>query len=151
MEWTVETCVIALVVAIALLWLVFSVGRSERSTSQIVAADLDDDEPSAPHMVEYKAVDDGRVRIVHRGLMLADGDTVNVIVTTTGTTMLITEKRGLMAPAGSTATPRTATMTINFATCYPHTVRFESDLTGEWSVVTLTPTADAHLTAELKL
>ncbi len=151
MEWTVETCVFALVVAIALLWLVFSAARSEKPTSQIVAADLQGDDADVAHTLDYHAVGDGVVAVTHRGLSLATGDTVNVIITITGTLMTIAEKRGLMAPAGAVSVPSRASWTVNFVTCHPHTVRFESDITGEWSVTTFTPTEGAHVTTALKL
>lgn len=139
MELTTEVCVIALVVAVALLWLLLASGRTEQSTTVIVAADMSP-AAGADGSLSLQAVDDGLLELRHTAVPLLDGGTVNLIVTTTGTNVVITEKLGERG-SGAAPQPMEAKATVRLATCHPHTIRFESQITGQWAVVTLTPTA----------
>ncbi len=149
MELTTEVCVIALVVAIALLWLLLASPRQHQPTTVIVAG-----EPSPAAGVDARlhlnAVDHGVVQLRHSGVPMSDGDTVNLIITTTGTNITITEKQGARGDSPTT-TPMDISATIKTATCYPHTIRFDSQITGQWAVLTFTPTAGQTATVATHL
>ena len=150
MELTTEVCVIALVVAVALLWLLLSGKREERPTTEIVEGTLLPLEGYAGgDELSLNAIDDGVVEIHHRSVPLAEGDTVNLVMTVTGTNVAITEKAGLRGSGPTTA--REVLATLRLPTCYPHTVRFDSQLTGQWAVATFTPTMGQTITATMKM
>lgn len=144
MELTTEVCVIALVVAVALLWLLLAAGRNEQPTTSIIEGTATP-AAGADGMLTLRAVDDGLLELKHSSVPLAQGDTVNLIVTTTGTNIVITEKYG--ARGEGQREPMEITATLRLATCHPHTVRLDSQINGQWAVVTLTPTAGTVATA----
>lgn len=128
---SIEFYVLALFVAFALIGLIF--GRYDRSPAQtyIEAMDLSDDSESAPHQVTFTSGDDGMVTIVHRGLELKPGDTVNLIATIIDDKIQLVAKRGVDTRVGD-AVPVQGLVKVKFLPAERIHIRYESELTGEW-------------------
>lgn len=128
---SIEFYVLALFVAFALIGLIF--GRYDRSPAQthIEAMDLSEDETESPHQVSFTANDDGTVTIIHQGLDLKPGDTVNLIATIIDDKIQLVAKRGVDSRSGDPL-PMKGQITVSFL---PHErihIRYESELNGEW-------------------
>ena len=139
-----------LVVAMALIALLFGSPDKGEATTYITAMTLNPCVTSDDGLVMLKALDNGEVLVLRNGIPIIEGDTVNIVITAVGDKLTIIEKRGVAARSGlEVKVDATATIPHLVATRFH--VRYESELTGQWALFSFTNYTDRTATAHLKL
>ncbi len=137
---SIEFYVLALFVAFALVGLIF--GRSDRSAarSHLAAFDVSADvaeRDDNDHWVRLSGRPDGTVLIERQGLMLRPGETVNLVATLIDDKATLVEKPGVASSSGN-AEPAVARVVVDWMPAQRMHIRYESELTGEWGLLTFT-------------
>lgn len=136
MDFTsVEFYTVAFFVAMVLVGFFVSHKKTAPASSVISALDL---EP-APSLendtsrLRLMAHDDGSVTIVREGLLLSDGETVNLIVTIIDDKITIQEKKGKVSAFGGKESVYNGHVDVTF---FPENnksyLRYESSVAGQW-------------------
>ncbi len=143
-----EFYVMALTLAMACVAILFGQRDPGPSTTVIVPMDLNDCVTDDESLLVMKGLDDGAVLILRNALPVTDGDTVHLVITATGNRLTVVEKYGRQDRAGL---QHQADGTA-YVERLPHerfTVRYESELTGQWALFTFSNrpgnTATTHL------
>ena len=137
---SIEFYVLALFVAFALVGLIF--GRSDRSAarSHLAAFDVSPDEVERDdddHWVRLSGRPDGTVLIERQGLMLRPGETVNLVATLIDDKATLVEKPGVATSSGNPE-PAVAQAVVDWLPPQRLHIRYESEVTGEWGLLTFT-------------
>lgn len=144
-----EFYTLALVIAIALVGLLFGERDPGPASTGIAPFTLNPCVTDAPGRIALHALDDGDVMVLRDGMPVNDGDTVNIVATVVGDKVTIVEKRGVYGRGEAYSADGTATLS-----CLGHRryhVRYESELTGQWALFTFKNTAGNTVTSHLKL
>ena len=126
---------VALVVAFALLGVIFSRPETEPATTSIVSIDLHYDMPTVNHL-SLTCVDNGYILFRHSALSMHEGESAHLVITTIGEKVKIVEKRGVTTTGNETAA--TAIATIDCLAQRRFVCRFDSEITGQWCTFNLT-------------
>ncbi len=137
---------LALVLAIAMLGAIFSRDIDTPDFQNIIALEIAPTEVTEPQM-SLRCIDDGIIIFSHEPLQMSPQDTAHLVVTKTKQAVLIQEKRGETAPCEKISTKATAVITTLPAQTF--TVRFESEITGQWASCRLTCTQGTQVTPAL--
>lgn len=128
---SIEFYTLALLVAFALLALIFGQRDQATPSTYIQALDL---EPGGDENSELTltALDDGTVRLLRTGMMLQEGDTVNVVATVGDGKLHMVEKKGRKAPLTGAEQLTCGSLLLKFLKEQDYEVRYESEVTGDW-------------------
>jgi len=140
MDFTsVEFYTIAFFVAMALLGFFLKQKRVTPASTHISAMELERGEEAktvadAPaDSVSLTSCDNGNVLIERSGLVLVDGETVNLVITVIDDKVTIVEKKGKASALGGHEYYFTGSAKIS---CLPRDnkvyIRYESSVTGQW-------------------
>ncbi|MBQ3959756.1 MAG: hypothetical protein II592_00460 [Muribaculaceae bacterium] len=132
---SIEFYTLALLVAFALLALIFGQREKSMPSTYIQAMDLEPGQDETGELT-LTALDDGTVRLRHSGMMLQEGDTVNVVATLADDSLRMVEKKGRKSPLTGTEQPTTGSTLLKFLKEQQYEVRYESEVTGEWRLFT---------------
>ena len=137
---SIEFYVLALFVAFALLGVIF--GRSERAParSHLAAFEMSDDDQERgddDHWVRFSGQPNGTMLIERQGLMLRPGETLNLVATLIDDKATLVEKPGVALTSG-TPGPVRAYVSVDWIPSRRLHIRYESEVTGEWGLVTFT-------------
>lgn len=138
---SVEFYVVAFGIAIALVALIF--GQRERgpATSRIVQLELEPGEGDATLSVTM--IDPGLMAINRTGLHIDEGDTVNLVATIIDDKVHIAEKWGVKSGSGITTTfSGTARLPLKGKARWH--VRYDSEVTGQWCLLSVKSTEGAQ-------
>lgn len=136
MDFTsVEFYTIAFFVAMLLVGFFINHKKTSPASSAISALEL---EPAASQgddisRLRLLARDDGKVTIEREGLLLSDGETVNLIVTIIEDKITIQEKKGKVSAFGGKESAYNGHVDVTF---FPENnksyLRYESSVAGQW-------------------
>lgn len=143
-------CTLLLVVAMGLVGLIFGQTERKPATTRVVAMAITPGSPDddSTH-VSLTALPHGQLLVSHSGLLLATGETVHLVVTTRGHTMLLKERKG-SSVAGGKQSPCTATATVPGVPQAVSRLRYESEVTGQWAMASMTWAEGQPKTVELR-
>ena len=127
---SIEFYTLALLVAFALLALIFGQKDQDAMSTYIKPMELGDggDQASELHLISHA---DGALEVRHNGLMLLDGDTVNLVVTVSDSKVRMVEKKGVKGTPGQEKS-MAGKVLLDFMREQKFVVRYESEVTGEW-------------------
>ncbi len=137
MDYTsIEFYTIAFVVAMALVGFFMSYKRTEPASTHLAALDLEPvqgDESSPESIVKLDAHDDGSVTLERKGMLLVDGETVNIVATVIDDKITIAEKKGKASALGGRESLYDGHAVMKF---FPQGgkvyLRYESSVAGQW-------------------
>ena len=146
---SIEFYIIALFVAFALVGLIFGTSSRGPARTQIVAFDLSDVDGAAQPVVTLTAQPDGRMRVERPAMEINQGDTVNLVATLIDDKLKLVEKRGVSA-RGTEPYVVSATALLKIPQNRRLSVRYESEITGQWATASFTNADERTKTVELR-
>ena len=84
-------------------------------------------------MLRLTALEGDKVRIERAGLWLQDGETVNLVATITGSRITVVEKKGLTSVVRGNEKRYIGSAVVSFLPPRRFTLRYESQVTGQWT------------------
>lgn len=147
---SIEFYTILLVVAFALLGVFFSPKDKPPVHSHIVAMTLTPLlESAVSECIKLTALEGGLVLLQHNCVPLHEGESVNIVASVAGDVLKLVEKKGVVTSDGDVLCQAVAA----FSFLKPHTysVRFESEVTGQWCTFSFAATAGNNKVVNLKL
>ena len=127
---SVEFYTLALLVAFALLALIFGQREQPQASTYIKPLEL---HPGGPENSELTLSTDahGKLQLQRTGLMLNSDDTVNLVATVAGNQVSIAEKKGLKGQP-SVEQLMAGTVVIDFLKEQKYVFSYESEVSGQW-------------------
>lgn len=146
---SVEFYTIALFVAFALIGLIFGNSHRGPARTQIVAFQLEPTDDEASSEVSFSTLPDGNLLVRRPAITLHQGDTVNLVATLVDDKLTLAEKRGVTS---RDTEPLTVNATAQIKAPYGMrlAIRYESELTGQWTTTSFTNADQRSKTAELR-
>lgn len=136
MDFTsVEFYTIAFFVAMALVGFFVSQKKRFPASSYLAALELEPSPQDGPNdsKLSLTAHDDGSVTIVREGILLSDGETVNLIATKIEDKITISEKKGKVSAFGGKEGMYDGHVDVTFFPVGNKTyLRYESSVAGQW-------------------
>jgi hypothetical protein len=133
---SIEFYTLALLVAFALLALIFGQKDQSPASTYIKAMDLQDGDGDESTL-EMLSHENGNLELHRTGMQLRQDDTVNLVVTMGDGKMRLVEKKGLIGPAG-TELSKSGSVLLDFVREGRYEMRYESDVTGQWRMFSYT-------------
>ncbi len=128
---SIEFYTILLVIAFALLGVFFSPKSKSPASTYIVGMDiLPSVKPGESAGIKWKALENGFVKIFHDNVLLHEGETVNLVATVTDDSVRLLEKKGVKTSGLESSCTIEATLT--FLKQRTMSVRYESEVSGQW-------------------
>lgn len=129
---SVEFYTILLVIAFALLGMLFSPKNKVAATTDMVEMSVSpSSQPGESVKIKMEALENGFVKMNHDNIPLHDGETVNIVATTAGDSVKLLEKKGVKS-AGAEERRYTAEAIFTFLRQRTFNMRFESEVSGQW-------------------
>ena len=145
---SIEFYTLALLVAFALLALIFGQKDKSPASTYIKALDLQDGN-GEDSMLELLSHDNGDLELRRTGMQLRQDDTVNLVVTLGDGELRVVEKKGLIGQAG-TELDKCGSVLLGFVREGRYEMRYESDVTGQWRLFSYTHKPGNSKKIELK-
>ena len=133
MDFTsIEFYTIAFFVAMGLVGFFMGQKKTKPASSHIDALNIDIAvDESQQGTVKLVACNDGKVRIERKGLILNEGESINLIGTIIDDKITIEEKKGQVVPTGKESLYQ-GEVTVDYFPPGKVYVRYESSATGQW-------------------
>ena len=146
---SIEFYIIALFVAFALIGLIFGTTARGPARTQIVAFDLSEIDGEAQPLVTFTAQSDGKMRVERPAMEINQGDTVNLVATLIDDKLKLVEKRGVSARGTDPAVVHAVAL-LKIPQGRRLSVRYESEVTGQWATTTFTNADERTKSVELR-
>jgi len=150
---SVEFYTLAFVVAMAVVGYLISRNDKSAKSTHIVQLDtnLVTSTDNQNDILRLQPQRDGSILLTRCGLFIAEGETVNLVITIADDKCSIVEKKGIVKRRARAKQPITGSVTL---TCLPtggklH-VRYDSQITSRWVTFTFDPTKATTTIAELR-
>ena len=155
MDFTsIEFYTIAFVVAMALVGFFMNYKRTAPASTHLAALELEpvqDDVSATESIIKLDAHDDGSVTLERKGLLLVDGETVNLVATVIDDKITIAEKKGKASAVGGKESLYNGHATLAF---FPSGIkvyiRYESSVAGQWSKFSFVNKSGNRVVKELR-
>lgn len=134
MDFTsIEFYTIAFFLAMAFVGLFVRQKKTAPATSVISPLNLTPSQQEGTSKLRLRANDDGSVTIEREGLLLCDGETVNLIVTIIDDKITIQEKKGKISAFGGKESVYNGQVDVTFfLENNKNYLRYESSVAGQW-------------------
>lgn len=141
--------VLALFVAMVLLGVLLGQRRREVSSTAIAQMNVFVSPDGADGTLRVTSLPGERVLIERCGMWLQNEETVNLVATITGSRITIVEKKGMTSVVGAREQRYNGEAVVDFIAPRRVKLRYESQVTGQWTRLTFTNVAGRQ--AEVKL
>ena len=150
---SLEFYCISILVAMAVLALIFRPNQTSPAADYIVGADLTEADAQETCSVLSVCSEDFQILLTHKYITINQGDTVHLVVTVLGDKVKVVEKLGtrVAAPVGEPVTVSVSATLGMLAPNKAYHLRYESSINTKWATSRIINAIGFEKTLEMKL